>query len=217
MVDKIISIVGGSWIILVGGLVGSLVLAVIFILNFSFIVFVPLYASIALIVIFIIYELSRYWLLGKPTAMPREKYFDAERENLKQANEKVYNAPVEDVVKFINEEMNRYEKDLSYANLNDRFGHYQELSGLLTRVKWQIDNQRQSGDQGDVECRNIAESADFKALLNYFDELRSSIIAIGKSIAKNEAEARDLRLRWWIGVSLTVIALMTVVLSIQNA
>jgi len=217
MADKIISTAVFSLMILLGGALGSFVLFVIFIFSFSFIVFVPLYASIVLIVIFVLYEFIRYQLLGKPTAMPGEKYFDAERENLKQTNEKVYNAPIEDAVKFINEEMSRYKKDLGYANLNDRFGHYQELSGLLTRVKWQIENSRQSGDQGDALRRNIAESADFKALLNYFDELRSSIIAIRVSIAKKEATELDLSMRWWIGVSLTVIALVTVVLSIQNA
>jgi len=219
MKAKIVSIVVVSYVTLTGGAMGFVILFLLF--NPPFLTaIVPFYASIALIVIFIFYEsrgLINLWLgLGNPDANLSDKDFEEAQEHLEQDSKKIYNAPPDTVVKFIDDEMRDYADDLGYANLNDRFGHYQELSGLLTRVKWQIENARQSGDQGDAMRRNIAEGADFKDLLNYFDELRSSIIAIGKSIAKKEVAARDLSVRWWIGVSLTVIALVTVVLSVQS-
>jgi len=198
-----------------GGTMGSL--ALWFFFNPPFLIAtVPFYASIALIVIFILYEVS-IQVINLVFADWRAKNdFGAVNENLKHANERVYNAPVEDDIKRINEKMNRYKKDLSYANLIEHFGHYQELSGVLFRLNRQIEIARQNRDRRDELYRDIAEGADFKALLNYFDELRGSETAIRARIAKKEAESRDLRLRWWIGVSLTVIALVTVVLSVQN-
>lgn len=172
----------------------------------------------AFIVIFILYQLRGViglWLgLGNPDAKLSDQDVDQARKDLEQDNEKIYTAPVEDAVKFIDDRMRDYADDLGYDNLNDRFGHYQELSGLLTRVKWQIENSRQSGDQGDALRRNIAASADFKALLNYFDELRSSIMAIRVSIAQKEAELSERSLRWWIIIFLAVSAFVVASFSI---
>jgi len=219
MKEKVRSIVTVSGVTWLAGLAGLLLLLVV--AQASWIIFAPPVASVVLIAIFIFYEWRRpeiHWVpaLGKPDTKLVRDYFGEERENLKHANEEVYNAPIDEVVKFIDEEVSRYEDDLGYANLNYHFGRYQKLSGLLTRVKWQIENSRVSNDQRDELRRDIAESADFKDLLKYFDELRGSVYAIVKSIARKEAEARDLRVRWWIGISLTVIALVLVVLNFPS-
>jgi len=104
------------------------------------------------------------------------------REHLEQADEKMYKA-LDDAVASIKEDMQGYEKKPGYASLSKHFGHYQELSGVLTRIGRRIDNSREDREQRNELYRDIAEGSDFKDLLRYFDELRGSIIAI-RSIDK---------------------------------
>jgi len=108
----------------------------------------------------------------------------ARRAHLEQADEKIYNAShyaVDAAVAFVDREMQRYERNPGYTALNKHFGHYQELSGVLTRIRRRIDNSREERDQRNESYRDIAEGSDFKDLLRYFDELRGSVIAIRKS------------------------------------
>jgi len=177
--------------IFVSGVAGTV--ALIFIFGASLIIFAPLFASFVLIVIFILYE----WLRPDIHRLPSDwdansrDFDDVSRDNPKE------------MVAFIRNKVRCYEEKIDPANLNDYFRHYQELLGLLTEDRWQ--NRDQAGDD-----------ADFKDLLKYFDELRSSLYAITQSIAKKEDEDRDLRMRWWIGISLTVIALVAVALSFPS-
>lgn len=173
--------------------------------SFAFIVFILFYKSRGVV--------NRWPWLGNLDAKISDKDFDKAREHLERTNEKIYKAHPDTAVALIAKEMQIYEKELGHANLNKHFDHYQELSGLLTKLNWQIDNSRQSGDQRDELWRDIAEGADFKALLKYFDELRSSIMAIRESIEEEKAESEkkkrefsEMRLRWWIAILLAISA-----------
>jgi len=117
--------------------------------------------------------------------------------HLEQADENIYNA-LAGAVAGIDEEIQDYDKSLRFANLNEHFGNYQRLSGALTRLTRQIENARQSREQRDALYRDMAEGADFKAALNYLDELRGSIGAIGQSVDRNN-------IRRWFSVSATTL------------
>jgi len=190
-VRKFTYIIAGAIMIFVAGGVGSALL--IFIFGASWVIFAPLFASFVLIVVFILYE----WLRPDIHRLPSD--WDA---NSRDFDDVSRDKPKE-MVAFIRNKVRCYEEKIDPANLNDYFRHYQELLGLLTEDRWQ--NRDQAGND-----------ADFKDLLKYFDELRSSLYAITQSIAKKEDEDRDLRMRWWIGISLTVIALVAVALSFPS-
>jgi len=126
---------------------------------------------------------------GRQSDYSRERTDDDNkaREHLEQADENLSKA-LADTVANIKEEIRRHDDSLRYANLNEHFGHYQELSGVLSRINRQVKNARESREQRDEVYRNLAESAELKDLLTYFDELRSSVPAIRASVArKNRA------------------------------
>jgi len=129
--------------------------------------------------------------------------FPAASVHLEQANENIYKAShdaIDTVVAFVSQEINRHAIALGYANLNDHFGHYQELSGAFTTIKGQIEQSRESREQRDEVYNEIAEGADFVNLLKYFNELRGSAPAIYASVEKKTKESRNLSARWWIGI-----------------
>jgi len=132
-----------------------------------------------------------------------KKDFDKAREHLEQSDEQTHKA-LYGAVASIGGGIQAYENDLKHANLNEHFGHYQALSGVFIRIKRQIEGSRQNREQRDGVFRDIAAGADFEALLNYFDELKGSSFAIGKSIEKKSAESRELRVQWAVGISLTL-------------
>jgi len=113
-------------------------------------------------------------------------------ERLEHDDETVYKALVS-AVASINAEMRRYEKKPGHADLNKYFGHYQELSGILTRINRQIESAREDREQRDRLCRDIAEGFYFKAALNYLGELRGVIVAINRSVAR-ENRGRNISL-----------------------
>jgi len=203
--------------ILVTGFVGTA--ALIFIFTSSFVI-VPLYTSIVLMVLFIFYESRRRWLLRHWDANHCDKDCGGVCKHLEQANEQTHNANgdnLDSVIALIRNKMKRHVYDLGCVNLNEYFNHYQELLGVLIKLNRQIKNSLQNRDQRDELYRKIVDGADFKDLLKYFDELRGSKTAIRESIAKKEAESRDLRMQWWIGVALTVSSIVATVLILQNA
>jgi len=107
------------------------------------------------------------------------------RENLEQADENIY-AALAGAVASIDEEIQGYEKSLRFTNLNEQYGRYQELSGILTMIKRQIKSSQADREQRDSLYRYAAEGADFKAALKYFDELRGSIGAIRESVTREK-------------------------------
>jgi len=130
-----------------------------------------------------------------------KKDLDNAREQLEQVNEDMYEA-LNGAVTSINEETQRYADDFGEADLNDHFRHYQDLSGVLVRITRQIENARQIREQQDALYRDVAEGADFKDLLKYFDELRGSEDAIGDSISKERWRYR--KFFWVSGLGLLV-------------
>jgi len=134
--------------------------------------------------------------------------FGAARVHLEQANESIYKTRrdvIDGALAFIGSAVKRYANDLGHANLNDHFGHYQEFWGLFTRIRRQIANSGANRERRDELYRGISEGSDFKDLLRYFDELRGSAFAISKSIEKHDREFGELRVRWAIGIGVTVI------------
>jgi len=115
--------------------------------------------------------------------------FDAAREQLEQADENIYKA-LNDAVAFIGAKTRSYAENLGHANLNEHFGHYQELLGLFGRIERQFANEREGREQRDELYRYMAEGADFKDLLNYFDELGRCEIAIRASMSRNRTSSR---------------------------
>jgi len=130
-----------------------------------------------------------------------KKDLDNAREQLEQVNENMYKA-LASAVASINREKQRYLDKWGTAELNDHFGHYQELSGVLSRITRQIKSARENREQRDELYRDIAEGVDFKDLLRYFDELRSNETEIGDSIAKDRG--RYLKFLWISGVGILV-------------
>jgi len=124
-----------------------------------------------------------------------KKDFNKAREHLEQANENMHKAlhdAIDDAVGFIGAEKRRYADKWGVAKLNDHFRHYQALSGVLIRTKRQIASSRENREQRGQLYRDIAEGAeDFKDLLKYFDELRSSETAIHESIADKKRQRRN--------------------------
>jgi len=209
MVAKSVTVLEDAFKIFVFGLVFTL--ALLFTTTSSSMVIAPLITSIVLSVMYLFFESCLLFRIRRAKRCGKD--CGGLCKNLELDNEQIYNLSRNNLVgEFarIRNEMKNQVKDLCCANLNDHFRHYQELSGVLTRVKRQIDN---AGDQGDALRRDIAESTDFKDLRNYFDELTSSICAIRASIAKKEVESRNLRVQWWIGVGLAIGALVFLALS----
>jgi len=130
----------------------------------------------------------------------------ARREHLEQADENMYKS-LNDAVASIGDEMQIYAENPGHANLNEHFGHYQELLGLFGRIKRQFAKARESREQRDELYRYAAKGADFKDLLNYFDELGRCEIAIRASMSKNRASSRkDLVIAAFVAILATALA-----------
>jgi len=128
---------------------------------------------------------------------------DKAREHLKQADEQTHKA-LASAVASISGETQQYADDFGEADFNDHFRHYQDLSGVLVRITRQIENAQQSREQQDALYRDVAEGADFKDLLKYYDELRGSEDAIGDSIKKERRRYRNLFLISGVGIVATI-------------
>jgi len=179
---------------------------------------VLLWTSIVLSVIFFFYEI--YLSLENWWAKRCRKDYGGLCENLERDDEQVYDTSHDNlvgVVARIRNKMKIYVKDPGCADLNDHFHHYQELSGVLIGLDQKIEVAYQNLDQREELYRALLEDADFKDSLKYFDELTSSICAIRASIAKKGAAPRIVRVGWYIGLSLTVGALVLLALSFLNA
>jgi len=129
-------------------------------------------------------------------------------ENLEQADEDIYNA-VAGAVATIDEKIQGYEKSLRFTNLNEQYGRYQELSGVLARIKRKVAKAGEKREQRDRLYRYITDGADFKAALNYFDELRGSIGAIRKSVRRRNG-------RWVLSVSATAALILITSFSLAS-